>query len=97
VEKFFEQIDAECSAGCYGDENLVIDSSDGTSVTFQVKHSFGATLSPVEVCYKRNAGEESDDFCWFDSDVVTSDTFLTETFTAKCVNERMGHSDSFGW
>jgi hypothetical protein len=81
VEKAFAE---ECSAGYYGVENLVIDSSDEESVTFRVKHGFGKPLSPVEVWYK-NAAEDND-FCWFDAN-VSPGQFFEPSFTAKCINK----------
>jgi hypothetical protein len=94
VERRFQQIDAECSAGYYGADNLEIVSSDSTSVTFQVKHSFGAPLSPVAVWFKNAGKGKHDDFCWKSSDVLPSSLFSSEKFplssekfTAKCVNK----------
>jgi len=74
-----------CAMGSYGTNNVNIMSSDGSTISFRMQHSFGVTMQTVELWFKNVDPSESVDTCWFDAGVESGQDF-EEVFQAQCVN-----------
>jgi len=82
---FEKMFTTACAMGNYGVENIKILSSDVSTVTFRMQHSFQVTMQTVELWFKNANPVESPDFCWFDAAVEARKDFLEE-FHAQCIN-----------
>ena len=77
-------LDTTCNHGSYGAENVELLSGNGVSVSFRLKHSFGYTLTPIEVWMENPNQGESSDLCSQYLSISSGTVF--DTYTAKCTN-----------
>ena len=77
--------DEECNMGYYNASNLEISGSDGSTVQFDLQHSFcSPALSHIVVWFENPNQQESPDYCWDGLDLKCGSRF--HAFEAKCKN-----------
>jgi hypothetical protein len=83
---FEHRFESSCNIGYFDVDGITLIASDTATVTFELKHEFTASLSPVAVWVDNPNTPDSKHFCWAGDNVAPGVMFGNTQYKAKCEN-----------
>jgi hypothetical protein len=83
---FEHRFESSCNVGYFDVDGITVTASDTATVTFELKHEFTASLSPVAVWVDNPNTADSKHLCWSGDDVAPGVKFGNAQYKAKCEN-----------